>query len=158
MLFVTNGQRNATPATLIKFHESNRRQLITFILVSGHGPQFINQQDRYTNYRATAIPIIVILSDALMRLPHSLGFLVSLLDHNEEEVLVGSDEDFLSASAHSKECHVIHRVNVTHNAPCLHSQVSDVVGNMLRCRGSILLVPLRDDTALIIDDKQSANT
>ena len=44
----------------------------------------------------------------------SLRLWVGLLDDNEEEVLVWGDEDLLSASAHSEECHVVDGVDVTH--------------------------------------------
>ena len=45
----------------------------------------------------------------------SLLLLVSLLDHDEEEVFVGGDEDLLLLSAHSEERHIIHWVNVAHH-------------------------------------------
>jgi len=88
----------------------------------------------------------------------SLRLLVGILDDDKEEVLVGGDEDFLSARAHSEESHVVHGVDVTHDAPCLHCQVGNMVSNVLRGGRRVLLVPLRDNAALIVNDKQGAHT
>ena len=88
----------------------------------------------------------------------SLLILVGLLNHDEEEVLVGGDENLLSASAHSEEGHIVHGVDVTHDAPRLHRQIRDVVSDVLRGRRCVLLVPLGDDATLVIYDQQCAHT
>ena len=72
-------------------------------------------------------------------------------------MLVGGNEDLLSACAHSEKGHIVHGVDITHNAPRLHGQVRDVVGNVLGGRRCRLLVPLGDDAALVIYNKQSAD-
>ena len=50
-----------------------------------------------------------------MTVIESLLLLVRLLDHDQEEVLVGGDEDFLSLRAHSEEGHIVHGVDVADN-------------------------------------------
>ena len=87
----------------------------------------------------------------------SLLLLVGLLDADEEEVLVGGDEDFLSAGAHSEEGHIVHGVDVAHHRASLQRQVRDVIRDVLgggRCRR---LVPLRDNSALVVHDQQRAH-
>ena len=84
--------------------------------------------------------------------------MVCLLDANEEEVLVGRHQYFLSPAAHSEERHVIHGVDIADNRACLHRQIRDVVGDRLRGWRSRRLVSLRDNAPLIIHDQQCAHS
>ena len=96
-------------------------------------------------------------TDAIAGALHSLLLLVSLLDADEEEVLVGGDEDFLSAGAHSEEGHIVHGVDVAHHRARLERQVRDVIRDVLRGGRRRRLVPLRDDSALVVHDQQRAH-
>lgn len=86
--------------------------------------------------------------------PCSLLLVVSLLDHDEEEMLVGRNEDLLSLGTDSEEGHVIHGVDVADDGTRLDGQVRDVVGDVLGGRRRRGLVALRNDPALIVDDQE----
>ena len=59
-----------------------------------------------------------------------------LLDDDEEEVLVGRDEDFLFFAADPEEGQVVHRVDVAHHRPRLLRQVRYFLSVQLR--GSVV--------------------
>ena len=73
-------------------------------------------------------------------------------------MLVWGDQDFLSLCTNAEESHVIHWIDITHDGTRLDSQVSDMVSDVLGSRGRGGLVSLSDDSALIVNDKESANT
>ena len=81
---------------------------------------------------------------------HSLLLLIRLLDADEEEVLVGGDEDFLSLSANSEEGHIVHWVDVSDDAARLESQIGDMVSDVLWGGRRRRLVSLGNDSSLII--------
>ena len=88
----------------------------------------------------------------------SLLLLVGLLDNNQEEMLVGSNEDLLSLRAHSEESHIVHGVDVTDDGACLHGQIRDMVSDVLGRWRSSRLVSLSNDPALVIDNQKSTHT
>ena len=88
----------------------------------------------------------------------SVLLLVSLLDADEEKVLVRGNKNFLSFGSYTEESHVVHWIDVTHHRPSLHRQVSNMVCNVLWGGCCSSLVSLCDDSALIIDDQESADT
>ena len=51
----------------------------------------------------------------LIRMWGSVLLLISLLNADEEEVLVGSDKNLLLLGADAEESHVVHWVDVTHH-------------------------------------------
>ena len=88
----------------------------------------------------------------------SLGIGISLLDDDEEEKFIGSNEDLLSFGADSEEGHDIVGVDVAHHTSRLDSQVRDVVGNVLRGGGRRWLVPLGNDSSLLVNNQKCAHT
>ena len=85
-----------------------------------------------------------------MFLQPSLLLLISLLNADEEEVLVWGDKDFLSLGTNSEEGHIVHRVDVSDDAARLESQIGDMVSDVLRGGRRRRLVSLGNDSSLII--------
>ena len=84
--------------------------------------------------------------------------MVCLLDDDEEEKFVWGDEDLLLAGAHSEERQGVLWVDIADDGASLDCQIRDVVSNVLRGRGCRCLMPLRDDSALLIHNQKSSHT
>ena len=79
-----------------------------------------------------------------------------VLDHDEEQVLVGSDENLLSLAADAEERQVIERVNITHDRSGLLGELRDFLCVQLGRRLIVAGAHGRlEEFTVFVDDKET---
>ena len=99
------------------------------------------------------------IAGAMLFFLRSLLLLVSLLDADEEKVLVGGDHNFLFAGTNPEESKVVKWVDVSHNGSGLLRKLGDFLSDHARV-GSVLarLHSGAKDFAVLVDDKETFDT